>query len=187
MRQHELCLANKGPNDKSSQSSEQTTVSPCLCSHHHGCPSNNFLIPPHPSPSCCALVTPSFVCIKQAPLGEVVKHFVQKLCRQKRLQFSLGLSPRPPVGLHSAFTTVLDGRRGHFKMECQLMVVAAQLKSGIRWRWMQNLNPGRFSPGTVYFGSHLQWLCESQGRPGRFGEEFRLLILKALDFPTPTQ
>ena len=67
------------------------------------------------------------------------------------------------------------------------MVVAAQLKSGIRWRWMQNLNPGRFSPGTVYFGSHLQWLCESQGRPGRFGEEFRLLILKALDFPTPTQ
>jgi len=67
-------------NNKSSEGSEQTPVSlsthcPCLCSHHIGCPSNNFQFPSHLSDLLCS-VTPSLLFTKQTPLGEDVKLFV---------------------------------------------------------------------------------------------------------------
>lgn len=89
-------------NKKSSQGSEQTTVSvsthcPCLCSHDTGCPSNNFQFP---SPLCdlMCFATPSLLFTKQTPLGEVVKLFVQKSYRQKRPFFFARAIAQAPCG-----------------------------------------------------------------------------------------
>jgi len=59
-------------NNQSSQVSEQTTVSisthcPCLCSHHIGCPPNNFQFPSPRSDLLCS-VTPSLLFTKHCVL-----------------------------------------------------------------------------------------------------------------------
>jgi len=51
------------------------------------------------------------------------------------------------------------------------MAVAGQLKYGVGG------GSGRFSPGKIYPGTHLV-----RGRSERFGEEVRLLFMKALGF-----